>query len=649
MHDVFVSYSRRDRKRIGRLVDVLIGQRGWSIWFDEALRAGDQFPQVIQSALAEVRCVLVVWSRDAVESRWVVAEASEGWGRGILVPIRLDDAEPPMPFRQTEATDFSAWTGSPGAPPVLKLIEAIDRTLLKGPQAAEAELLAREGRRRAYRRRRLIRRAAIAGAGILLVGAGGLGWQQWQHRGSADRLADRATELRAEVLHLSDEERHRTWGSVLLDTPERIDRLEVATLLAIEAVRRARTDHTRQVLDELIAMSPWSDAQLELEDEVYEIRMSADGGVVVAGGGHGDTIVWQPSTAHTAHIPQGGMGDLEHWVDRRGKLGSRGDATIDVDAAGSRVVTAGPDATAAIWDARSGSELARFVHDSVPTACAFVPGTDMVATVTESGTVHLWSAGSGREVRRMEQSGPSYWVGASASGRYVLSASGTSARVWNVATGEQVARLDHQGHVDGARLSEDETLVVTYGSEIDTTVWNLASGTALEHIPVQASDGAGAAFGPGDDKLIIAAADGQVRWWSLSRAGEEFSKSVGTYVTDLAMSADHGRFVTSGTPDGTASAWSVASGQELRQMPYPMWLGAVGISADGRLMASSGNDGAGFVLDVTEIRPDDPAAAACGKVRRNLTRNEWREYLGTREPYRQTCPQIAEASEPDEG
>jgi WD40 repeat protein len=643
MHDIFVSYSRKDRRRIERLVRVLVGQRGWSIWFDEALRAGDQFPNVIQGALDEVRCVLVVWSRDAVESRWVVAEASEGWGRGILVPIRLDDAEPPLPFRQTEATDFSNWNGSSGAPPVLKLIEAVDRALLRGPRPAETELLAREQRRRAYRRRQLVRRAVVAGAAILVVGVGWLGWQQWQHRAYADRLADRAAALKSEVLDVSGDEQHRTWGSVLLGTAERIDRLEVATLVAIEAARRESTDHTRQVLGELLAMSPWSDEHLEIADQAYEVRMSADGNVLAAGGGNGDTIVWHRPTGNVVHIPHGGMGDLSDWVDKRGRLIARGDATIDIDAAGSKVATAGPDTTVAVWDAQTGEALLRLAHDTVPTALAFVPGSEMLATVTEDGVVRVWDLGFGKEVRRMQQGGTCYWIAASDSGSYILSASGTTARVWKAATGEEIARLDHQGRPGGARLSADETLVVTYGSDIDTTVWNLADGSVRVRIAVQASDGAGAAFGPTNDRIIIAAGDGQLSWRS-ANGKEEYSKSVGVYVTGLAMSADHERFVTSGTDD-IASAWSVATGDELRQMPYPMWLRAVDVSADGRLMASTGSDGEAFLLEVNEIRPDDPVVAACRKVHRNLTRNEWREYLGTGETYRPTCPQISGSDE----
>ena len=105
---------------------------------------------------------------------------------------------------------------------MLKLIEAIDRTLLSGPRPDESELVAREGRRRARRRRKLIHRSIAAAAAIALASAGLFGWQQLERRAAAEQLAERAAQLQAEVVELNEEERTRTWGSVLLGSDERL-------------------------------------------------------------------------------------------------------------------------------------------------------------------------------------------------------------------------------------------------------------------------------------------------------------------------------------------------------------------------------------------------------------------------------------------
>ena len=110
--DVFLSYARENRDVAKRLANALTQARGWSVWWDARLKAGELFNREIERAVANARCVIVLWSHHSVRSDWVVAEVSEGWERGVLVPILLDDSEPPMPFRQVQAADLAGWRGS---------------------------------------------------------------------------------------------------------------------------------------------------------------------------------------------------------------------------------------------------------------------------------------------------------------------------------------------------------------------------------------------------------------------------------------------------------------------------------------------------------------------------------------------------------
>ena len=82
MADIFVSYSRDDREQVAKLARALEG-RGWSVWWDPHLQAGDQFDRLIEAEITKSRCVLVVWSRSSVNSDWVRAEASTGLNKGL--------------------------------------------------------------------------------------------------------------------------------------------------------------------------------------------------------------------------------------------------------------------------------------------------------------------------------------------------------------------------------------------------------------------------------------------------------------------------------------------------------------------------------------------------------------------------------------
>ena len=105
MADIFLSYSRADRARVVPLVEGLQA-RGWSVWWDRDIAPGRGFEEEIDREISAARCVLVVWSNDSVNSRWVRNEALEGLERNILVPVLLDDVRIPVAFRQSQAVDF---------------------------------------------------------------------------------------------------------------------------------------------------------------------------------------------------------------------------------------------------------------------------------------------------------------------------------------------------------------------------------------------------------------------------------------------------------------------------------------------------------------------------------------------------------------
>jgi hypothetical protein len=109
MSDIFVSYDDLDRARVRELVEALEA-RGWSVWWDHRISAGDSFSLVIERELDAAQCVIVVWTRTSVDSDWVRAEADEAWKRGKLVPVLLDRVTPPMPFGQIHAADLVDWS-----------------------------------------------------------------------------------------------------------------------------------------------------------------------------------------------------------------------------------------------------------------------------------------------------------------------------------------------------------------------------------------------------------------------------------------------------------------------------------------------------------------------------------------------------------
>jgi formylglycine-generating enzyme required for sulfatase activity len=107
--DLFVSYKREDRRKIESLVHGL-EQEGRRVWFDSALRAGDYFPAIITAQIEAATGIMPVWSSKSIESRFVQEEAAAGLEE--LIPVRIENVYPPLPFRQYHVLDLIDWDGS---------------------------------------------------------------------------------------------------------------------------------------------------------------------------------------------------------------------------------------------------------------------------------------------------------------------------------------------------------------------------------------------------------------------------------------------------------------------------------------------------------------------------------------------------------
>ena len=129
--DIFLSYASADRERILPLVRALEGT-GWAVFWDRTIPAGKTWRQVIGEEISGCRSVVVVWSRLSVERDWVQEEAEEGKRRRVLVPVLLDQVEPPFGFGAIQAADLVGWDGSSSAPPFRRLITDL-ATLLGRP------------------------------------------------------------------------------------------------------------------------------------------------------------------------------------------------------------------------------------------------------------------------------------------------------------------------------------------------------------------------------------------------------------------------------------------------------------------------------------------------------------------------------------
>ena len=137
MADVFVSYARTDKSRVAPIVAAIEAQ-GWSVWWDPEIAAGQQFDDQIEAELGKARCVLVIWTPTSVVSRWVRGEAREAADRGILVPVRFEEARLPMDVRALHTTDLDGWQDDAASPSIQEVLRAVRGMLARSGGSAGA-------------------------------------------------------------------------------------------------------------------------------------------------------------------------------------------------------------------------------------------------------------------------------------------------------------------------------------------------------------------------------------------------------------------------------------------------------------------------------------------------------------------------------
>ncbi|MDE2246714.1 MAG: TIR domain-containing protein [Xanthomonadaceae bacterium] len=134
MADVFVSYARSDKARVAPLV-AAIEAKGWSVWWDPEISPGQEFDDQIDAEIEAAKAVLVVWTPTSVVSRWVRGEAREAAERGILVPVRFEQARLPMDVRAIHTTDLDGWREDTSSPPVQECLRALGAMIARAQTA----------------------------------------------------------------------------------------------------------------------------------------------------------------------------------------------------------------------------------------------------------------------------------------------------------------------------------------------------------------------------------------------------------------------------------------------------------------------------------------------------------------------------------
>ncbi|HVO70610.1 MAG TPA: toll/interleukin-1 receptor domain-containing protein, partial [Aggregatilineaceae bacterium] len=104
---IFVSHSHVDREIAWRVARDLIDQK-FKVWLDRLqIDLSEDWPSELEEGIDNSSLLLVIWNKNAKESKWVPREIARADKRNIpIIPLLFDDTEVDIHLARTQNIDF---------------------------------------------------------------------------------------------------------------------------------------------------------------------------------------------------------------------------------------------------------------------------------------------------------------------------------------------------------------------------------------------------------------------------------------------------------------------------------------------------------------------------------------------------------------
>jgi len=331
------------------------------------------------------------------------------------------------------------------------------------------------------------------------------------------------------------------------------------------------------------------------EDEINSVAVAFDASFIVSGSDDCSVQVWDART---------GKPRFPALIGHTGRVWS-----VALSSDGRWIASGSSDATIRLWNARTGKPVGKTIrdHTDVVFAVAFSPDSRMLVSGSRDRTVRLWNVSirSPSSVGPLPCHGEVYSVAISPDGDLIAAGDDTGRiHIWHSRTGQPVRDSLQVESVfilclafspDGTRLASNRT----GGS---ACIWSVSTGQQL----ISLRDYAFAIAYCLDGQMICTGSRSTVRLWDAATGAPIATLHGHTGTVRSVALTSNGRFVVSGSSDGTIRVWDVSAA---------------------RLMTSSSCDDPASALAATGLK-DGWLTAPSGKLLAWVP-TEYRTYLSS--------------------
>ncbi len=405
-------------------------------------------------------------------------------------------------------------------------------------------------------------------------------------------------------------------------------------------------------------------AVMSLESPVWQVAFDPSGWRLAAGSEDGRVAVWDVRAllGDPLLLPQP---DLAR--------------ALALSADGTQLAVASDDLSVRLFDAASGEERAALELPDYIFDLAFDPTGDRLAIADGDGSVYLWMLAMidpADDTAPISLTHNTEWVrlrsvAFSPDGK-LLAAGGEDGviKVWDAASAsdssQAILALQAEDAVWALRFSADGKSLFSGSVNGSLARWDLPAGQLNQQTSAVKSialpDAVADLDWSADGRWLAAAvADGKARLWPAEAwlAASDAKKlpapvllAQDDAINALAFSPDNQLLATAGS-DLSLRLWTVttadaASGQaviasaEIGRIIEGRKINHLTFSPDGKqiFLAAGGLVKRYTTSQITRLPSASLISAACTRLTRNLTSDEWRQLIGDQEAYRLLCPDL---------
>lgn len=300
-----------------------------------------------------------------------------------------------------------------------------------------------------------------------------------------------------------------------------------------------------------------------------------------------------------------------------------------------------------IWDSVTGKEISVMKHDDRVLDAVFSPDGQFVLSGSEDRTARIWNVNSGQEVFKKSNEDFVYSVGFSPDGNYIVTG-GNAACVWNTSTGDEIACKHHgvNSRIEFVSFMPSNGNVLSFDGLGNIYIWNALTGETISTMKHDEYTYVTSVDFTRDGKYVVSGgSDATARVWDAS-TGREVSRMTHERLVNSVVFSNNGQYVVSASQDGTMRVWESMTGKEVSREAHDGYIHFVSFKHDDSLIYSGGclQSEIGTCLhggvSVWWYRSEDLINNACSYVTRNLSNEEWEQYIGNALPYQEICPNL---------